>query len=947
MRDKKHTKDKKSAKLPVWVFVLAGLLVVGVGVAVPVVARLTDGGTESYLADAETYMQAGDVRSALIQLRNAVKDDPDNAEARLALGTAYLEAGDPRAAEAEFDKAERLGIAPDRISVPMAEALLRQGRYDEVLSTVEPGDREPDLEARVLTARGFALTGLKRFDEAEEALIAALEVKPTPEILVGLAQVNAEQGDFDEAGDYADRALEIDPKVVAAIALKGDLARRSGDEETARALFAEAIELDPANIPARLARAAMLLADGEPEQAEGDVEAVLSRVPNHPLGNYLRGLSLARSGEDLQALTALQKVEAFIRAYPPGLYLMSVLHLRQGQLEQAETTLQRLLELEPDSVATKKLLGLTYLRKSQPERTIELLTPVVEAQPNDSEVLSILANAQLNSGNSAEATRLAEQLISDNPGNEALQTRLGTQIAVSELRSGRVDEALAKLEGILEVDPASEQANMLLVLTYLRQDRTEEAVAVVQTMKEQMPDNPLPHHLMGRIGIRGGEFAAARSEFEQALAKEPTFVPTLLNLALLDVADNDLETARQRFDSVLENDPDNVPAMMALSGLAFRENDSAAGVEWLQKAVAEQPSSLEPRLRLVNYYLQSGDDANAVAQAREASDLVDGPRKAQALELLGRAEMQAEQYTNAANTFRRIIGLLPNSVPAHRLLAQAQLSADNPTAARRTLEDAIIMAPENADPRVDLIRLEVDQGDFEAAMRVAVALRDELPDSAVGDTMVGDVLMEAQLPADAIDAYEKAIAKEPTSALAIRRFRAQAADGDKSAAMQGLRNWLETHPDDTVSRFALASELLNDGEHAAAQQQFETLLTTAPDNPVVLNNLAWLADKSGDPKAFEYAEQAHAQAPESPEIADTYAWLLLKRDEKVEEAADLLAGAFEKLPDNPEIKYHYAVALEKTGDAERAGELLRQIIEDGLDAAITSQAEERLAAMEQ
>ena len=139
MRDKKDKKDKKSSRLPVWVFVLAGLLVVGVGVAVPVVARLTSGGTESYLADAETYMQAGDVRAALIQLRNAVKQDPDDGEARLALGNAYLEAGDPRAAEAELAKAERLGIAPERISVPLAEALLEITRKRMGMTIVTDG----------------------------------------------------------------------------------------------------------------------------------------------------------------------------------------------------------------------------------------------------------------------------------------------------------------------------------------------------------------------------------------------------------------------------------------------------------------------------------------------------------------------------------------------------------------------------------------------------------------------------------------------------------------------------------------------------------------------------------------------------------------------------------------------------------------------------------------
>ena len=54
-----------------------------------------------YLDDAKRLLQKGDIRAAQIQLRNAVKSDPQNAEAHFQLARVSLELGDPVAAERE------------------------------------------------------------------------------------------------------------------------------------------------------------------------------------------------------------------------------------------------------------------------------------------------------------------------------------------------------------------------------------------------------------------------------------------------------------------------------------------------------------------------------------------------------------------------------------------------------------------------------------------------------------------------------------------------------------------------------------------------------------------------------------------------------------------------------------------------------------------------------
>lgn len=55
----------------------------------------------SYLSDARDALKKGDLRSAQIDLRNAVKQDPQNGEAHYWLGRVSLELGDPVAAERE------------------------------------------------------------------------------------------------------------------------------------------------------------------------------------------------------------------------------------------------------------------------------------------------------------------------------------------------------------------------------------------------------------------------------------------------------------------------------------------------------------------------------------------------------------------------------------------------------------------------------------------------------------------------------------------------------------------------------------------------------------------------------------------------------------------------------------------------------------------------------
>ena len=78
--------------------VQAATMVILAGLALAACGR-SDPGT--YIASAQSYIAKAEYRAAIIQLRNAIKDKPENAEARFLLAKSLLAVGDASGAQSD------------------------------------------------------------------------------------------------------------------------------------------------------------------------------------------------------------------------------------------------------------------------------------------------------------------------------------------------------------------------------------------------------------------------------------------------------------------------------------------------------------------------------------------------------------------------------------------------------------------------------------------------------------------------------------------------------------------------------------------------------------------------------------------------------------------------------------------------------------------------------
>ena len=113
---KKHNRKRKSA-------IALGLVLIAAGDNL-----VFADDSQKLIGEAKSYLQKGDAKAAVIQLKNALQQNPDNKEARFMLGEVYLKQGDGASAAKELKRAKDLGMADDKVLIPLGKSYLLQGR---------------------------------------------------------------------------------------------------------------------------------------------------------------------------------------------------------------------------------------------------------------------------------------------------------------------------------------------------------------------------------------------------------------------------------------------------------------------------------------------------------------------------------------------------------------------------------------------------------------------------------------------------------------------------------------------------------------------------------------------------------------------------------------------------------------------------------------------------
>ena len=894
---------------------------------------------EEHLERGLAFEHQNDFAAAAIEYRNTLTKDPENAEARFRLGMLMLRQGEAANAELEFKRAQDHGWNQDDLHLPRLRAALLQAQYGRIMDATRSLEHLPEEQvADALAIRGLALVNMGNSQEARRIFDQALDRDPKLlNALIGMAVSGSSLGEgIDASRRWLDRALEVDPHSRDAWAFKGDLEHGARRYDEADAAFTKAIEQSPNPYFLHFKRAITRISKRDLAGAEQDL-AILRRLgAGQPTTSYVEGLIHYENARFDEAQAALQTTLSRAPAFDQAIFFLGVVHWAQGNWEQADHNLNRFLARNPGSEDAARLLANVRLRQTFPAQASTLLDPLLDGIESSGS----MGNLQLaRDGQTTDIDQL-RRLAAAQPGNDALQGLLVREL----LQAGELDEGIRELEAMVGETPEVSPMEAALIVGLLRSGEADRALDAAVRLIQRAPEDPVSHNLKSAVHFARGELAEGVESLNEALALDPGNTSATLVLGQLARAEGKPQEERRLYENALAHYPSHLGVLMQFSQMEVNQGNPGAAARLLERAVREHPMALDPRLSLANYHLRRDEPAQTVALLEPLQDTEHG-NNLRVLDLLARAQLAAGQQTQALATLRRFAAQTPDDAGVRLRLAAMLIRADGLPDAREQVEQVLAEQPGHLEALRLLAGLEQELGRLDAAIAVAQRMQDAAPETADGHVLEARLASAAGREEDAIRAWQTAYEISPVTDIALALARAYQGAGQTDQAAKLLRERLATHPDESATRALYAAAMLQAGEYASAQKEFEHLRAAHPENAAVLNNLAWIYQRQGDPRALETAEQALALEPDNAAIQDTLGWILLQQGD-AERGLDLIKGARQALPDDLQIRYHYAYGLAATGRTADAREELTALLDSPEAFEARSAAEELLQQLQ-
>ncbi|MBT3289221.1 MAG: tetratricopeptide repeat protein [Victivallales bacterium] len=506
-----------------------------------------------------------------------------------------------------------------------------------------------------------------------------------------------------------------------------------------------------------------------------------------------------------------------IRRQPQNVDLrleFAALARRTGDRQLATDHLRTAVLLAPKRADVRYAFASILALQLEYEKCLPHASEAARAEPENGLYRSLHAQALLALGRSPEALAEAEAAIKQTPTGS--EPRL--ILANSLLAAGKYHEAEEHFRSVLRDDKAEKRALVGVARVRTLQRKLDEAEKILHTLalpihattkhRFNLAEKILPHYT-GFTSLT--RFSVPRFQVEPSFRLQGRVAEAQTELAEAYYALRQAPKALAILRKLTEDHPQLLTIRARYAQMLAKTGNGNEAYLLATNLIVDAPRDVGAHLVLAELFFDRRLYDRAEEQAKlalqgDSNDL----RRPSAHQLLARACIRQQDYAQATEHFSLLVEQLPGLIVGHLQLAACQEAAKNYATARKTLEDACERFPQDSRPPAAL----------------------------------GAFFLRRQEEDLAIEAFRKALGKQPTDATAYNRLAAILADRKQT-------------------KEALAYALV--------------AFKAQPNHWGVLDTLGWIHCRSGDTAAgLPYLNQALALAPRNPEIQYHLGYALAK-----------------------------------------------------------------------
>ena len=583
--------------------------------------------------------------------------------------------------------------------------------------------------------------------------------------------------------------------------------------------------------------------------------------------------------------------------------------ISSNQSPRAEKIYLALLEHDKNFVPVYGELYNLYVREGRTGDAESILLRGRANNPHELLFITNLASHYHGVHREDEALKMIEQLKVLGKGMPHLHQILGSFYA----KSGNPDEAIRQFEAGIQAEPNEKNYyRKRIAETLIAQSKNTDARRMIESVLQDNPKDAEARRMLGSNFLQTGDYNNAARELQEAVKGD------LLNPA-----------ARYMLGSAL-----------------MGQGQFALAMPELQKAIQLDPKYIEPRVKLAQLQIFLDQDEGALKTTQDVFEL--DARNIEARLLRTIALRHLNRLKEAKVEMQIALKLQPNSSDALLQVGELLLSEKNYAEAERAFRKSYQQNPRDTRGLLRIAEMYTAKNESGRAMRILRSESAKSPERLDLHRLIADMSAAAHDYTSAIAEYQAILAKIDPKAPVASEIQgalgeAYLGSGKYDLAQNALQKAREGLPKDSAVLSNLAVTLLRLGQNAEAKELYEKTFSLQAENPIALNNLAYLiAEKNGDlDTALTFAQRARQKWPHVQEISDTVAWIYLKKNLN-DSAIEILTDLVNKHPNTPTFRYHLGAAWLQKGDRAKAKKEFETALENRPTSEETGKIKELL-----
>ena len=656
----------------------------------------------NYLNRAQEQYDADAFKKARLELRNVLQINPYNPQARYLL--ALIHARDANWREVSKNLSLAIEYAPDFIDarIKMGGLLYQFGPGADD-KTLEQADAilalDPDnADAYTLRAVVFQRQG-EEADAIHEAQLALDSVPGHVGASSVMVAVYTDQ-DAELALAYIDTSIGINPSNSAAKEVKLRLMYAQDETAAAIALHNEIIADDPEN----MAYYSRLMAYLSEKDLDDEADALLRNLATSPRDsiNFKIWLAQALNRQNILDI-AESTVKGFIIDHPEEYELRFALSRIYMGSDRAATNnvLREIIALDVDGAdaqqARASIAALAWVLDNDRATAEAMANEMLVIEEVNPMALYLRAIFRLLDNNNIGAISDLRTVLKSNPtwidpllmlgeahtANDSIDLALdayrnalevspnnstGVQkISQLLINQGNYTAAEPILTSHLEQFPANADAHILLIESYILQQRWNDALAVTRELEKQDQQLAKGIYLRGRVLYASEEYPAAITAFEKVLQLESSAVEALTYLVKTMLKTGDVSGAQAYLLKHIEAYPQQVHPLELQGSVYLSSGDFDAAIESYRAALLIDPQRGSAHVAL-GRALQAKGDLLAALKAYD-DGLESSPKNVDLLTLKAGLLEALERYQDAVDGYNAVLAINKDEVIASNNLA--------------------------------------------------------------------------------------------------------------------------------------------------------------------------------------------------------------------------------------------------------------------------------------